>query len=140
MNDMIRSLLPVLGFLLSMLAGSASAADVQLGPGDMLKVSVYGSPDLTLETRLSERGSISFPLIGEVDVNGITPFAAEKKIAGLLESGGFIRKPQVNVLVTSVQSRQISVLGQVNRPGRYPIEGKRNLTDVLALAGGANPE
>jgi polysaccharide export outer membrane protein len=62
----------------------AHAADVPLGAGDVVKVSVFGNPDLTLETRVSEAGSISFPLIGEVTVGGLPASAAEKKIAGLL--------------------------------------------------------
>ncbi len=126
--------------LLTASAGWATAADVLLGPGDVVKVSVFGNPDLTLETRVSEAGSISFPLIGEVAIGGLPAAAAEKKIAGLLESGGFLRKPQVNLIVTVLQSQQVSVLGQVNRPGRYPIDGKRTLTDILASAGGVSAE
>ena len=122
--------------MLALLAQTAGAADVLLGAGDVVKVSVYGNQDLTLETRVSEAGTITFPLIGTVELGGLTAAAAEKKIAGMLESGGFIRKAQVNLLVTSLQSAQVSVLGQVNRPGRYPIEGKRTLMDMLALAGG----
>jgi polysaccharide export outer membrane protein len=114
----------------------AGAAEVLLGPGDVLRLSVYGNPDLALETRVNEAGSITFPLIGEVSVAGLSPALAEKKIGGLLESGGFVRKPQVNILVTTLQSQQISVLGQVNRPGRYPLEGKRSVIDLLAMAGG----
>jgi polysaccharide export outer membrane protein len=119
---------------------TVQAADILLGPGDVIRVIVYGSPDLSLETRVSEAGKISFPLIGEVEVNQLSSQEAEKKIAGLLSSGGFLRNPQVSINVTSIQSQQISVLGQVNRPGRYPVEGKRTLTDILALAGGANPD
>lgn len=118
----------------------AHAADLPLGPGDVLKISVYGNPDLGLETRVSESGSISFPLVGEIAVGGLTPAAAEKKIAGLLVGGGYLRKAEVNILVTQFQGQMVSVLGQVTRPGRYPIEGKRNLTDILALAGGANEQ
>lgn len=120
--------------------GLAGAADVPLGPGDVLKISVYGNPDLSLETRVSETGEISFPLIGNVQVGGLTPAAAEARIGSLLQSGGFLRKPQVNILVTQFQAQMVSVLGEVNRPGRYPIEGKRTLTDMLALAGGANED
>lgn len=130
----------MLALLLSALAGSAVAADVQLGAGDVLKVSVYGNPDLSLETRVSEAGSISFPLIGEVAVGGMSTSAAEKKISGLLEGGGFIRKAQVNIIVVVLQSQQVSVLGQVNKPGRYPIDGRRSVTDILALAGGMNAD
>ncbi|SFL84188.1 polysaccharide export protein EpsE [Rugamonas rubra] len=118
--------------------GSASAADILLGPGDVLKVSVYGSPDLGLETRVSESGAITFPLIGEVALGGLSVSSAEKKIASMLESGGFVRKAQVNMIVTSIQSQQVSVLGQVFRPGRYPLEGKRSVVDMLAVAGGIN--
>jgi len=117
-------------------AGASWAADV-LGAGDVLKVNVYGNPDLSIETRVTDAGSITFPLIGQVNVGGMAIPAAEKKIAGLLESGGYLKKPQVSIIVTQVQSQQVSVLGQVNRPGRYPLEGgKRNLMDVLAQAGG----
>ncbi|MDM5179393.1 polysaccharide export protein EpsE [Massilia sp. DJPM01] len=130
----------LMAFLMTMTMGAAMAADLQLGPGDVLKVSVYGSPDLTLEARVSEGGNISFPLIGQVPVAGLSAAAAEKKIASMLEAGNFVKKPQVNVIVTAVQSQQVSVLGQVNRPGRYPIEGKRSLIDLLAMAGGINGE
>ena len=127
---------------LAMLASGTSvyADDVQLGPGDMLKISVYGNPDLAVETRVNDVGIISYPLVGEIEVGGLSPNAAEKKIAGLLESGGFIRKPHVNLIVTMMQSQQLSVLGQVNKPGRFPIDGKRSLTDVLAMAGGLNAD
>ena len=71
---------------------------------------------------------------------GLSVAAAEKKLGGLLESGGFLRKAQVNIIVTALQSQQVSVLGQVNRPGRYPIEGKRSLMDMLAMAGGCTAD
>ncbi|TFW16415.1 polysaccharide export protein EpsE [Duganella callida] len=116
--------------------GSAQAADVQLGAGDLIKVLVYNNPDLSLETRISEQGTITFPLVGVVSVGGLPVAAAEKKLAQLLQNGGFVKQPQVNIVVTSLQSLQVSVLGQVNRPGRYPVDGKRSLMDILALAGG----
>jgi len=137
---MKQVLIWMLALLLTALSGSVAAEDVQLGPGDVLKISVYGNPDLSLETRVSESGSISYPLIGDVAVGGMTTAAAEKKISGLLEGGGFIRDAQVNINVAVLQSQQVSVLGQVLRPGRYPIDGRRNLTDILALAGGINPD
>lgn len=128
------------GFFSGLFISTARADDVQLGAGDVLKVSVYGNPDLTLETRISENGSITFPLIGDVAIAGMSTSNAEKKIGGLLESGGFLRKAQVNIIVTVLTSQQVSVLGQVNRPGRYPIEGKRTLTDLIAVAGGTNAD
>ncbi|MET0855874.1 MAG: polysaccharide export protein EpsE [Telluria sp.] len=114
----------------------AGAAEVLLGAGDVLRVSVYGNPDLSLETRVSEAGTVTYPLLGQVSVGGLTVAAAEKKIGGLLESGGYLKKAQVNIIVSLLASQQVSVLGQVNRPGRYPVDGKRSVLDMLALAGG----
>ena len=116
--------------------GNASAADALLGAGDVVKMSVYNNPDLALETRINETGDVTFPLIGQVRIAGLSTAAAEKKVADMLDSGGFVKKPQVNILVTVLTSQQVSVLGQVNRPGRYPLEGKRSVLDLLALAGG----
>lgn len=130
----------MLAMLIVTIGSWASAADVPLGPGDVLKITVFGQPDLTVETRVSEAGSISYPLVGEVKVGGLSSNQAEQKIAEMLDKGGFVRKPQVNLLVTEMQSQQVSVLGQVNKPGRYPADGKRSLTDMLALAGGVNPD
>ena len=126
--------------LLALLAMQSCAEDVLLGAGDMLKISVYANPDLTLETKVSETGNITFPLIGEVMLDGLTTSAAEKKIAEMLRTGGFVKNAQVNIVVTTIQSNQISVLGQVQRPGRYPIDGKRSITDMLAVAGGIGPD
>jgi len=108
-----------------------------LTPGDVIKVSVFKNPDLLLDARVSEAGSIGFPLLGSVPVAGLTLPAAERKIAQLLKDGGFVINPQVNILLTTAVGNQVAVLGQVNKPGRYPIEGAGgNLTGMLAEAGG----
>ena len=137
---MKRIVMWIVASLLAFTLGAAGAAESVLGPGDVVRVSVYGNPDLGLETRVSESGFITFPLVGQVGLGGLTLAAAEKKLAGMLESGGYLKKAQVNITVTVLQSVQVSVLGQVNRPGRYPLEGKRSLMDILALAGGMNPD
>lgn len=123
-----------------MFNSNAAESDILLGPGDILRVSVFEQPDLSLEVRVSESGTITYPLIGEVKVGGETPAAAERKIAGMLESGGFLRNPHVNIIVAQLQSLQVSVLGQVNRPGRYPLDSAKSLADVLALAGGVSAD
>lgn len=112
-------------------------AEYALGAGDVIRVTVYQNPDLTLEARVSEAGSISYPLVGAVKLGGLTVTEAEKKIADALKQGNFVKAPQVSILVVQVRGNQASVLGQVNKPGRYPLEvsGMR-LSDVLALAGG----
>jgi polysaccharide export outer membrane protein len=137
MNKIVIGLWAV---LLSAGLNFANAEEVLLGPSDVVKITVYGNPDLALETRISQGGTISFPLLGQVAVGGLAVSAAETKLAGLLVSGGFVKKPQVNILVTSPQSQLVSVLGQVNKPGRYPVDGKQGLVDILALAGGVLPD
>lgn len=126
-----------------LLAICAHAGDARqeyvLGAGDMVRVVVYGSPDLTTETRVAAGGTITFPLLGEVAVGGITAGEAEKKIAAALENGGFLKQPQINLVVIQYQSQMVAVLGDVYKPGRYPLDRPNTLTDVLAMAGGATP-
>ncbi|WP_038496288.1 polysaccharide export protein EpsE [Collimonas arenae] len=130
----------MVALLLAICIVPAFAADTPLGAGDALKISVFGNPDLSLETKVSDAGNITFPLIGNVSVGGLSTADAEKKISGMLTDGGFLRKAEVNIMVTELQSQMVSVLGQVLHPGRYAISGKRNVTDMLAAAGGVSPE
>jgi polysaccharide export outer membrane protein len=116
---------------------AADVARETLGPGDTVRITVFQNPDLTTEARLSERGTIVFPLVGEVALGGRTPTDAGTHIADRLKQGQFLKNPQVNVAVTQVRSRQVSVLGHVAKPGRYPLDdASSRLTDLLALAGG----
>ena len=111
----------------------------RLGIGDGVRVTVFQYPDLTTETRVSQSGTISFPLIGEVKIGGMTTTAAGSEIARQLKRGKYLLNPQVTVVMTELRSRQVSVLGQVNKPGRYALdETSAKLTDVIALAGGVN--
>lgn len=111
-----------------------------LGEGDSIRITVFQNPDLTTETRISERGTITFPLVGEIVLSGLTPSGAEARIARHLIDGKFVLKPQVSLNVVRVRSRQVSVLGQVAHPGRYALDDiSSNLTDILALAGGVSP-
>ena len=121
--------------------GSTSAAgavtEYRLGAGDVVRISVFQNPDLTLETRVTEAGVISYPLLGVVRVGGQSVTETEKRIADGLRNGNFVKNPQVTLVVLQVRGNQASVLGQVNRPGRYPIEvADMRLTDLLAMAGG----
>lgn len=127
-------------------AAAAAQAPVQaqrdyvLGPGDVVRVNVFQNPELTLEARVSETGSISYPLLGQVRLGGLSVVSAEKAIADGLRQGNFVKQPQVSVMVMQVRGHQASVLGMVNKPGRYPIEvtGLR-LSELVALAGGVAP-
>jgi polysaccharide export outer membrane protein len=118
-------------------ASNASASQYRLAPGDGIRVFVYQNPDLSLELRLTESGSISYPLLGSVNLTGLTVNQAEQRLADGLRDGKFVNRPQVTVTLLQVRGNQVSVLGMVNRPGRYPLEtGDVRLTDLLATAGG----
>jgi polysaccharide biosynthesis/export protein len=122
-------------------AAAAAKPEAVLGVGDTLRITVYQNPDLTVEAaRILENGQINFPLIGNVGIGGLTIPAAEQKIAKMLRDGGFVLRPQVTIQVGQIRSSVISILGQVGKPGRYPIEvvGSR-VSEMVAVAGGVAP-
>lgn len=133
---------------------TASAAERRSGPetGDLVRVTVYGQPDLTTLARVSQDNTISFPFIGQVEVGGVSTQVAQNNIARALDRQGIVRNPQVNVLVETegvVGDDFVTVLGEVNAPGRYSLGdesqmGTTTLLDLLAVAGGttetANPK
>lgn len=119
---------------------AVAASRETLGTGDTIRVTVFQNPDLTVEVRISERGTIVFPLIGEIVLGGQTPAGAGSRIAAQLKQERVMKDPQVSVSVVQVRSRQVSVLGNVVRPGRYALDDTNlTLTDILALAGGISP-
>jgi polysaccharide export outer membrane protein len=139
MNLIKRWLLTLMAVCMALGAHAAETKVEQhmLGSGDVIRISVYQNADLSLETRVSELGQINFPLIGTVKVGGLTLPGAEAQIAKQLRDGNFVLKPQVNVMLMQVRSSQISVLGQISKPGRYPIETVNSkLSEMIAAAGG----
>ena len=137
MTQALMRILTLFFALLSTTVFAEENRDYPLGPGDVLRVQVFQNPDLTTETRVSESGVITYPLIGNIEVGGLPVTDAEKKIAAALKNGGFVRQPQVNIVVLQMRGNQVSVLGQVNRPGRFPLESVSRVSDMLAMAGGA---
>jgi polysaccharide export outer membrane protein len=143
---MIQALVRTLVFFLTLLilnganaSTDADNVDYPLGPGDIVRIQVFQNPDLTTETRVSETGVITYPLVGSVKVGGLSIAEAENKLASALKKGGFIRQPQVTIVLLQMRGNQVSVLGQVNRPGRFPLETLSRVSDMLAAAGGTTP-
>ena len=114
--------------------------EATLGIGDVVKITVFQNPDLSIESRISETGQINFPLVGNIALGGLTVSAAEQKIQKALRDGGFVLKPQVTIQTVAIKSSQISILGQVSKPGRFPIEivGSK-VSEMIAVAGGVVP-
>jgi len=116
---------------------TAARAAYLLGPGDLLKITVFKNTDLSLDVRVSDSGAIGYPLIGSVPVAGLTLDAAERKIAKLLQDGGFVVNPQISILLTQGFNDLVSVIGEVNKSGRYSTEAAGgHVSGMLASAGG----
>lgn len=110
--------------------------DYRVGPGDLLKVSVFGSPELSTDARVAESGTITMPLIGSVKVAGLSSAEVGQTLARRFIDGGFLRQPQVSVLIAEYVSQKVSVLGHVSKPGQYALRAASHVLDVLAEAGG----
>ncbi|HQR03418.1 MAG: polysaccharide export protein EpsE [Proteobacteria bacterium] len=133
---MVMSLLLAAGAI-----AQGALPDYRLGEGDNIRISVFQNTDLTLETRVSENGMITFPLIGAIKIGGMTIASAEQAIAKALQDGSFVKKPQVSILLLKNLGNQVSVIGQVGHPGRFPLETfNTRLTEILAMAGGVLPD
>ncbi len=132
-------LMPVLIGIMLFFPSVWAADDYKLGPGDILKITVFDYPDLSTEERVSESGTIAFPLLGKLAIGGLSTDEARNLIASRLESQGFIKQAHVTVIVTQFVSRQVSVIGEVNKPGKYPLDKTSTIVDLLSMAGGVAP-
>ncbi len=130
-------------------AAGATAEEVS-GPqtGDLVKVTVYGQPDLTTLARVASDNTISFPFVGRVKVGGVSTEQAQNNIARALDQEGILRNPQVNVLVETegaMSGEYVTILGHVEKPGRYSLGddseiATRSLLDLIAVAGGTTQD
>lgn len=114
----------------------AAGSDYRVGAGDLLRVSVFDHAELAGDFRVSETGNITFPLLGQVPVAGMSTRDVESMLNRSLASGGFVQEPQITVLVVDFESQKVSVMGQVAKPGQYALTASEHVLDVLAQAGG----
>jgi polysaccharide export outer membrane protein len=126
--------------LLVLFAITASAPaqneSLLIGPGDLLHLQVYDTPEMEQRARVTDAGNIPFSFLGTVKVSGLTPEQAAEQIARRLVSGGVMLHPQVSVRVEAYATQNASVMGQVVKPGTYEIDTSRKVVDLLAMAGG----
>jgi polysaccharide export outer membrane protein len=104
----------------------------------LLDVSVFGVPDYAQEVRVDESGQVTLPFIGEVKLAGMSLNDAESLLAKRLTERGVFKDPQVVIVEKENASQQVTILGEVQKPGLYPLSGKRTLFDVISAAGGAS--
>jgi polysaccharide export outer membrane protein len=110
-------------------------SDTRLGPGDVIEIRVFQQEDMTAPYTVSSQGTITFPLIGAVTVNDKTPAQLETEIRARL-ADGYLRDPQVSVLIKEANSRKIDVFGQVRRPGSLAFRDGMTITEAISSAGG----
>lgn len=108
---------------------------LQLGPGDEITYDVYGQPEMSIKLHVADDGTISIPLAGTINVMGLSPKAAEEAAERALRDG-YLVDPHVTISIVQSRNQKVSVLGDVGNPGRYPIDSKTTIFDVLAQAGG----
>ena len=123
-------------FCLFSAVGVAVAADAtyHVGPGDALEISVWGHETLRREITVPPDGVISFPLVKDIDINGMTVSAVREAVTAKL--GPFVPDATVTVILLATKSLTAFVIGKVNRPGPYPIELQTNVMQMLSMAGG----
>lgn len=114
-----------------------SSLTYRIGPSDLIRIEVFQVPELSSEERVSEDGNIMLPLVGAVQVGGLTPREAEARVAEVL-GRDYLQDPQVDIDVTQYANQQITVMGSVNKPGVFPITGATSLLQVIAMAEGMN--
>jgi polysaccharide export outer membrane protein len=113
-----------------------TGAEYKIGPKDLLEITVLGVPEIAkLVVRVSEEGRITLPLLGEVGVGNLTKFEVEKKLTGLAGEK-VVLKPQVTVHILEYNSRRISVVGAIEKPGSFELIGRRTVLAAIAEAGG----
>ena len=117
-------------------AGTAmfGQSDYRLGPEDVIEVFVWKQPELSTTVVIRPDGKVSLPLLGELEATSKTAVQLQEEVTKRLLQ--YVSDPMVNVIVKEINSPKISVLGQVNKPDRYPIRQRLTVLDAIALAGG----
>lgn len=138
----LRTLLPVVGLVLSWagvpsLAAADDAGAYIVGHGDVLEISVWREPEMQKQVVVRPDGMVSFPLVGDIQAAGKSVAGLKGEIEAALDK--YVPDAVASVAVVNAVSMQVSVLGRVARPGRYPITGTTTFLDIMAQAGGPTP-
>ena len=112
--------------------------DYRIGANDLIDIKVFQAPELSQSSRVDPQGNISLPLVGTIKAAGLTPSSLEQNIAKLL-SAKYLQDPQVTVFMKEFTTQRVTVEGEVQKSGVFPIQGEMTLLQAVALAGGMNP-
>jgi polysaccharide export outer membrane protein len=116
----------------------APQGELSLGPGDTFDVRVFGEPDLSNTYRVGSDGTIDYPLLHQIKVDGMEPHALAALIETRLKEK-FLKSPQVSILIREQPSKKVTVIGQVTKPSTYPFQSRMTIMDAIAVAGGFTP-
>lgn len=128
----------ILGLCLTLTGAAQQNESLLIGPGDMVQVKVFDTPELDQVARVTDSGSIPLIMGGDVTISSKTPEAASRMIEKVLIDGHFLLHPRVSVTIAEYATQKVSILGEVKVPGAYAINTPRSVIDVLTLAGGLN--
>ena len=126
----------LLALFLAATACFAQQDSLLIGPGDLLNIQVFDTPEMAQHPRVTDSGDVNLMFVGKLHVGGLSPTDAGKTIERALIAQGYMRHPQVEVSVEQYATQNVSVVGQVHSPGAFPIRAPMSVVDVLALAGG----
>lgn len=115
-----------------------TSADYQIAPNDLMEFDVFGVPDMKRDVRVNASGELALPLIGQIQVAGLTAHDAEQRIATRYEEK-YLQSPQVSLFIKEFTTKRVAIEGAVTRPGIYPVNGQLTLLRALALSGGFAP-
>jgi len=107
----------------------------RIGPGDLLELKVFQVDELSQTVRVSEDGSMTLPLLGRIVVEGLTQEGVVQKLSGLLQAK-YVKNPQVTIFIKEYKNQQVAVIGAVEKAGSYELVGRKNLLQIISMAGG----
>lgn len=126
----------VTGFIYSQeILQENQAKEYHIGAKDLLEISVFGLDEMNQTVRVSEKGKITLPLLGEIEVEELTKAELERKLSQLLEKK-YLQNPQVTVFIREYQSKKVYILGAVRKPGSYELLGRQTVLQLISDAGG----
>jgi len=115
---------------------ASQSPGMRIGSGDQIDMNVFNVPEMAQRQRVDDNGNYSVPLVGPIHLAGLSIQEAQSLIASKLEAGHYVRQPSVSLFISDFATQGVSVMGEVNKPGVYPVWGERRLFDMIAEAGG----